>query len=326
MLVTASVAFSYVSRNVMQDSDSNLQQTEKKESTSKSSKESFGHTASGSFGDAISQGDINKLKITDITFVNTEDQRKIISGPGNTFKDEDVRYICPKISYTGLDGNAYGELGVKIYSPSDELLAEDPSDEYSYTVPEKFGEGNGNKLLPGWGDSEECIFDPGEWMCEIWLKGRMLASAPFTIESNGNVKIKRVWIDENIIHKGNKGMLIHVDFEAKGLKDHELVVSADFFHGDESVVKDTDGSYANADGQVSVSARAPILYNVSNYSDFKIFIPADQLHDKSSDQLHDQSSDQLHDKSSGLKLRIHVHDTTTGNSFHSDLQPLSPAH
>ncbi len=92
--------------------------------------------------------------------------------------------------------------------------------------------------------------------------------------------INEVTVDHNYYNYGTKGMMIHVNFDVVHALSHDLEVVAWFFHDNSKSSKliDRDRRYRTSDGQVSVGEPACPSYESSTYSDFKLFIPYNQLH------------------------------------------------
>ena len=111
------------------------------------------------------------------------------------------------------------------------------------------------------------------------------------------VKINSVWHEEKIEWL-NKGMKIHVSFDAYGLKGHTLQVAAFFNWANGAKIFDYDGLYRATDGQVCVWGNGSATYDTSSWSDFDLFIPFMQLH--------------MNRGQWNLKYQIQIFDKTTG--------------
>ncbi|MCM1378009.1 MAG: hypothetical protein NC097_01650 [Clostridium sp.] len=232
------------------------------------------------------QSGLSKLRITDISFCNTDVDENIISGPGFYFYFDDVQYICPKIYYEGLTKDTEVTFTVKIYTPSGELFG---SNGKTYDAEQNLKSGSNSLLMHGWGNSTGGVYYDGDWRVEIWQGSRKLTSGTFTIEgvadddspvvdSNRYIQINKMWVDHNQWIDGVKGMKIHVDFNAVGMKDHEVYVAAYFYYEDDTSLKDVDDSYCTVDGQVCVFKTEKVIYDNSHFGDFVLFIPNDQIH------------------------------------------------
>lgn len=128
--------------------------------------------------------------------------------------------------------------------------------------------------------------------------------------SGSGAKINRIWIDYNTFNNGQKGMMIHIDFEVNGLKNHTINPVAYFYFSNGNRLNDYDGSYRTTDGQVSVGDISNADYEGSQWKDFKLFMPYDQLH--------------MGAGSYDLKFQIEIHDKTSGKSLlHSDYQSFT---
>lgn len=126
-------------------------------------------------------------------------------------------------------------------------------------------------------------------------------------QSGSGAKINRIWVDHNIFNGGQKGMMIHIDFEVNGLKNHTINPVAYFYYSNGNRLNDYDGYYRTTDGQVSIGDTSNADYEGTQWKDFKLFMPYNQLH--------------MGTGSYDLKFQIEIHDKTSGKSLlHSDYQ------
>lgn len=91
-------------------------------------------------------------------------------------------------------------------------------------------------------------------------------------------KIEKVWVDHNQWNNGLKGMMVHVKFSVHGMKGREGICALYFSFGDGSKLKDFNNSFRTVDGQVSANDTFTPRYDGSEYADFKIFMPYNELH------------------------------------------------
>lgn len=125
--------------------------------------------------------------------------------------------------------------------------------------------------------------------------------------SSSGAKINRIWVDYNTFNGGQKGMMIHIDFEVMGLKNHIINPVAYFYFSNGNRLNDYDGSYHTTDGQVSVGDTSKADYDGTQWNDFKLFMPYNQLH--------------MGTGNYDLKFQIEIHDKTSGKSLlRSDYQ------
>ena len=84
---------------------------------------------------------------------------------------------------------------------------------------------------------------------------------------------------EHNVHQGEqKGMRLHSRVNIAGLLSKEAEVAAYFFHRDGDALKDFDDLYETTDDKVAVHDRVTCTYEVTEWKDFKLFMPYDQLH------------------------------------------------
>jgi len=90
--------------------------------------------------------------------------------------------------------------------------------------------------------------------------------------------IKKIWAEYDIYKSGDKGMNIHVNFSVSGMLKQQGDCVVWFYNSDETQLKDKNGSYSTTKGNVCTSEYYKPSYESSNYSDFDIFMPYDELH------------------------------------------------
>lgn len=129
-------------------------------------------------------------------------------------------------------------------------------------------------------------------------------------QSGSGAKINSIWVDHNVFNGGQKGMMIHMDFEVNGLKNHTINPVAYFYYANGTRLNDYDGYYRTTDGQVSVGDSSVADYEGTQWKDFKLFMPYAQLH--------------MGTGNFDLKFQIEIHDQSSGKSLiHSDYQTFT---
>lgn len=116
-------------------------------------------------------------------------------------------------------------------------------------------------------------------------------------------QINSIWVDHNEFSNGQKGMMIHIDFEANGLLNHTLNPVAYFEFSNGTALDDYDGNYRTTDGHVSVGDTGVSNYEGCQWKDFKLFMPYEQLH-MSSGSYSLQFFVNIFDKSDGNKCLV----------------------
>jgi hypothetical protein len=97
-----------------------------------------------------------------------------------------------------------------------------------------------------------------------------------TPTKNGiNATVKRIWIDQNVIQNGKKGMRIHVNFEVTGLKFVDSKLTVRVQKEDEYLA----GSllYSNGEGELEVSYPLKPALATTVYSDVNLFLPYSEI-------------------------------------------------
>lgn len=90
--------------------------------------------------------------------------------------------------------------------------------------------------------------------------------------------IENIWVDYDQWQSGKKGMLIHVKFTVDGMKGREGRCAAYFKYEDGDFLNDYNDDYCSSSGQVSCSDTFTPNYESTRFSDFKLFMPYDELH------------------------------------------------
>lgn len=107
-----------------------------------------------------------------------------------------------------------------------------------------------------------------------------------TYSSNSNnynstyvtANIKRVWVNHNVYEAGKYGMRIHVNFSVTGMNNRTGQVAVYFYYANGNPIRDTNYNFRTVDNNVAVSRDFKPRYSNSNYSDFEIFMPYDEIH------------------------------------------------
>jgi len=82
----------------------------------------------------------------------------------------------------------------------------------------------------------------------------------------------------DVVQSGKKGMRIHAYVKTNGMKGKQTEVTAYFQFSSGTKLKDFDQKYRTSDGYVCVTDRVTPSYDASEWKDFVLFIPYDQLH------------------------------------------------
>ncbi len=242
-----------------------------------------------------------KLTISDVTFANTTKNGSILDEYGQTLYSDKMRYLKPKISYSGLNSSQRKTVYVKIIKPDGSLSTGNSSPNgYSFSREITFLSGHNSYEVLGWGSDNGGVYScGGTYTIEFWIDGSRVYSSNFKIHQSS--KVNKVWVDHNVYQNGQKGMKIHIDFETKGAKGHTIWPVAYFYYSDGTKLQDYDGNYNTADNQVSTSQKGTATYDHSLWSDFTLFLPYDQLH--------------LSSGNYNLKFNITIYDHTDNNKI-----------
>lgn len=103
----------------------------------------------------------------------------------------------------------------------------------------------------------------------LWSAAEVLAAS---------ATIDRIWLEHNVSQDGQTGLRIHLDFTVWDMQGQQGEAVA-YFESPKGIgVKDLDRRYYTTDGNVSTSERFTPSYPGTEYSDFTLFIPNEQLH------------------------------------------------
>lgn len=87
----------------------------------------------------------------------------------------------------------------------------------------------------------------------------------------------RLWVEYDIFENGIKGMRIHVKFSVYEMKNRDASLAVRFQTGDGKTLKDKDGQFANAAGEVMVAKAIRPGYDPTDYDDLAVFMPYQQM-------------------------------------------------
>lgn len=121
-----------------------------------------------------------KFEITDIAFADTDYEGKIRRDYGSTLYT-DMQYLTPLIYFEGRPSENPLEIWVRFYSPNRVLYKSKTSDAFTIIHKVNILHDKGTFTLPGWGRMDGTLFEPGEYLYEIWLNGKMFYSKRFWV-------------------------------------------------------------------------------------------------------------------------------------------------
>ena len=99
------------------------------------------------------------------------------------------------------------------------------------------------------------------------------ATLPLSVFGDGSVLVNKVWFDTNAQSSGENGIRVHVDFNAKGVRNHKIKILAFFYDGNKARMEGGVKGYRNTDGHVCISKTLDADYDNSHWKDLKMFIP-----------------------------------------------------
>ncbi len=90
--------------------------------------------------------------------------------------------------------------------------------------------------------------------------------------------ISKVWVEYNVVEKGETGMRIHVKFNINNMNGQIGHVIAFFDHQDGQALNSRDGQYETTGKTVCLYGKFKPSYDNSAYDDYPLFIPYTELH------------------------------------------------
>jgi hypothetical protein len=95
--------------------------------------------------------------------------------------------------------------------------------------------------------------------------------------TDGKAELGRVWVDYNVTQGGKKGMLIHVKFTVRKMKNVDSYLAAYFEKDNGEKLFTNNKAYRSTEGQVAVFKALRPAYDDTVYDDEKLFIPYDEF-------------------------------------------------
>ena len=96
--------------------------------------------------------------------------------------------------------------------------------------------------------------------------------------SNSSATINKVWVDHNVYQNNQKGMKIHVKFDAYNVYNHQIKVCVYFYYKNGDALKGINGSeYITSSGKVTVQTTSTANYTNTTWNDITLFMPYSYL-------------------------------------------------
>lgn len=101
-----------------------------------------------------------------------------------------------------------------------------------------------------------------------------------SIEALGqtSAEIQNIWIDYDVTENYQKGMRIHVKFSVEGMLNKQGECTVWFYKADGTALTDYNRKCYTDDGKVATYENFKPSYTNSQFEDFKIFMPYNELH------------------------------------------------
>ena len=220
-----------------------------------------------------------KSRLESVTTASFSDRHSVFFNPGSSTFDGSQSALMSEISGAVKKDNnvytitAYGSgasATARANLVRQELVSRGIASSRLTTVT------SGSKLFP------EPKYDFLNDMVLIEKTDRTAPSAQAAVSSaKPTAKIDSMWV----VHSVDSRMLeIHLNFSVSHMKDRKMRVVAYFYDADGNQIKDENGScvtqYGTVDDYVCVSKWATPKYESSRFSDFVLYMPYGELHQK----------------------------------------------
>ena len=101
-------------------------------------------------------------------------------------------------------------------------------------------------------------------------------SAPSNLASNAS--IHNLWTEYDQFEYEKRGIRLHLNFNVQNLKGEVCRAVAWFYDAEGKPLRDQNGAFASATGQVTTGVEFFPKYVSTNYQDLSLFIPYEELH------------------------------------------------
>lgn len=123
------------------------------------------------------------FKIEKVEFGNTKHNLEIINDYGSRLFANQIRFLKPKLYYTGFNSGNSIVVQYKIFNPNGELVY-NSSYSSTYTVDGNnitIFQGSNSIFLKGWGNENYSIYSSGTYRCEIWCNDMCIKLVDFIL-------------------------------------------------------------------------------------------------------------------------------------------------
>lgn len=106
----------------------------------------------------------------------------------------------------------------------------------------------------------------------------IISQAGISNDSTAYALIRKVWTEENIYENGKKGINIHIKMEIYNMRNKKCQAVVYFEDNLGNALKDKNSSYCDIGGNVICATEFSPKYSTTNYEDFVVFMPYNELH------------------------------------------------
>lgn len=107
-----------------------------------------------------------------------------------------------------------------------------------------------------------------------------------TALGNPTAKISKSWVSLNVMHQGRKSLALHGKLSIEGLKGKKVLLEAYMMSEPGKGHPDTNGKFKSADGAVAASEMVKVPYDITNWGDYIVYLPNDEMHPLSGDAIY----------------------------------------
>lgn len=90
--------------------------------------------------------------------------------------------------------------------------------------------------------------------------------------------IQKAWLKHNVMYAGQKCIAIHGKISIEGLKNKKAEIAAYVMKEKGKGHPDTNGKFRSSDGFVSVGETVKVPYETTNWGDFILYLPNEEVH------------------------------------------------
>lgn len=124
----------------------------------------------------------NPLRIDGVEYAATDKGGTVLTDYGSALKANELQYLQPRISYSGMTKPIDKTVIVKIYRPDGSMVGQPKAPDWcSYSCRATFKPGDNSATLAAYGSAEADTFAHGTYKIEYWVDGMLMFTDSITI-------------------------------------------------------------------------------------------------------------------------------------------------